>query len=288
MITIVRTEPAEPAWSEWRKRAQAATCALVERVESGAKPDIDDRIYKDAMQYLLALSREKCAYCESSITTTHSGDVEHYRPKGRIKDHVTGKVIRLPDDSDDHPGYWWLAYEWKNLLPSCIDCNRRRWHDNEQGGKGELFPLCPGGNRAVKPGDEKDEDPLLLNPMLPDFKTEDHLKFHANGLISPLSDKGTESCRIFGLNLREPLVVARRQRFKEAIRAFSQLLTKLTSDALREGPMPEDEIELRREINQMWTGEQPYGACTREALRYYADALSRKGVPVKLPLEIPV
>jgi hypothetical protein len=25
--------------------------------------------------------------------------------------------------SVEHPGYFWLAYHWKNLLPSCAFCN---------------------------------------------------------------------------------------------------------------------------------------------------------------------
>ncbi|MEF9674035.1 hypothetical protein QNM99_25505 [Pseudomonas sp. PCH446] len=41
-------------------------------------------------------------------------DVEHYRPKGAVSEDAS------------HPGYWWVAMDWDNLLPSCIDCNRKR------------------------------------------------------------------------------------------------------------------------------------------------------------------
>src|SRR4051794_32743307 len=57
----------------------------------------------------------KCAYCESFYEATAPVDVEHYRPKGEIVTS-TGRTLR--------PGYYWLAAEWGNLLPSCIDCNR--------------------------------------------------------------------------------------------------------------------------------------------------------------------
>ena len=56
----------------------------------------------------------KCAYCESFYAAQAPVDIEHYRPKGAV------------EDDPDHPGYWWLAMAWENLLPSCIDCNRRR------------------------------------------------------------------------------------------------------------------------------------------------------------------
>jgi hypothetical protein len=285
MIAIPRSDPAEQQWREWRDRARVATARLIERVAHGEEPEVDDRIYKEAMSYLLTLSKGKCAYCESNIPLTHPGDVEHFRPKGRIRDHLTGKIVRLPDDSRDHPGYWWLAYEWENLLPSCIDCNRRRRHDNELGGKGEFFPLR--GNRALQPGEEANEEPLLLNPSSPSFSTADHFEFHEDGMIKPISDAGAESCKIFALNLREPLVMARRQRFKEAKRAFNELLNTLIAHGLGEDALSEHEIELRREINQMWMGEAPYGACTREALGQIVEVLASRGFPVRLPLQVP-
>lgn len=73
------------------------------------------RAYKedDVRHALEALFHGKCAYCESRYDVTGPVDVEHFRPKGGAKDGT-------------HGGYWWLAATWGNLLPSCIDCNRRR------------------------------------------------------------------------------------------------------------------------------------------------------------------
>lgn len=69
---------------------------------------------EDVKLALRNLFHGKCAYCESAIEATQPTDVEHYRPKGGVQDRKA------------HPGYWWLAMRWSNLLPSCIDCNRRR------------------------------------------------------------------------------------------------------------------------------------------------------------------
>ena len=72
----------------------------------------------------LALDRlfhGKCAYCEAVYASVQPMDVEHWRPKGEIKfidENGTKKSLK--------PGYYWLAAEWSNLLPSCIDCNRQR------------------------------------------------------------------------------------------------------------------------------------------------------------------
>ncbi len=63
----------------------------------------------------------KCAYCESVYAGTQPMDVEHWRPKGEIARIESGKRIKVRK-----PGYYWLAAEWTNLLPSCIDCNRQR------------------------------------------------------------------------------------------------------------------------------------------------------------------
>lgn len=155
---------------------------------------------KDALEKLF---HGKCAYCESFYAGVHPVDVEHYRPKGEV-DGVAG-----------HRGYWWLAMDWENLLPSCIDCNRRRNQKApkpskdgrptllENGdfdrsksilmGKQSIFPLA-GSHRAAGPGDDINaEDRLLLDPTRDD--PDDHLVFHVdrNHLISIVYPKPLET-----------------------------------------------------------------------------------------------
>lgn len=67
----------------------------------------------DVKLALRALANSKCAYCESKIAAVRAEEVEHYRPKGGI------------DNEPLHPGYWWLAHDWDNLLPTCRGCNHR-------------------------------------------------------------------------------------------------------------------------------------------------------------------
>jgi uncharacterized protein (TIGR02646 family) len=105
----------------------------------------------------------KCAYCESLYANQAPVDVEHYRPKGAV-------------EGEAHSGYWWFAMEWTNLLPSCIDCNRRRkqmtpvvtgdlnvLYRQMLTGKQNSFPIA--GIRATdETADVVAEDALLLDP----------------------------------------------------------------------------------------------------------------------------
>ena len=108
----------------------------------------------DVRNALNELFHGKCAYCESLIVAAAPLDVELYRPKAGVA------------ESPDHPGYWWLASDWDNMLASCADCNRVRSHAGERAGKGNRFPLLDEAKRAFTSGAEADETPLLLNPCL--------------------------------------------------------------------------------------------------------------------------
>jgi hypothetical protein len=74
-------------------------------------------------------------------------------------------------DGQNHPGYWWLAVRWDNLVPACGMCNTY---------KTDRFPLE--GSRAISPQDGSDleslqdlEKPLVLHPLVDE--PEDHLDF---------------------------------------------------------------------------------------------------------------
>lgn len=156
----------------------------------------------------------KCAYCETHYGATQPVAIEHYRPKSEVSEGT--KRIR--------PGYYWLAAEWANLFPSCTDCNSRRGHKFPDGtrqtlGKGNEFPLARPDRRATGPGEERGEQPLLLNPSK-DF-ADRHLRFYvvdgsgdvvAQPTISPsgkVSVRGETSIRVYALN--RPQLVKRRR-----------------------------------------------------------------------------
>ena len=184
----------------------------------------------DVAAGLEAMFGQKCAYCESDYGAVAPTDIEHYRPKG---------AIAAPNRKARKPGYYWLAAEWSNLLRSCIDCNRARRHEYEDGravsGKANQFPLIDESKRASAPDEEAREEPLLLDPTRDN--PDAHLEFISEGVVRPALRNGAESERgratigVLGLS-RHELVRTRRDRqlwiddeiayFKEAAQRFGQ------------------------------------------------------------------
>lgn len=185
------------------------------------KPDPKDafkyRAYKgdDIRAALEALFHGKCAYCETVYAASMPVDIEHYRPKGAVSEDA------------GHGGYWWLAMAWDNVLPSCIDCNRKRGQilvqpssslaalaastrpAGSQSGKKDSFPLTATGVRAVaEQSDFTTEHPLLLDPCRDDPCQSLTYNFDPTcpaGLMLPAGNPGQEergaaSIQIYGLN----------------------------------------------------------------------------------------
>jgi len=197
------------------------------------------KIYKDqdVKDRLNELFHGKCAYCESSYAETAPVDIEPFRPKGAVLNNQ-GDLIK--------PGYYWLASEWDNLLPSCIDCNRGRTHEHADGdpllsGKANHFPVSADIRTSDRmlPGIEAGEKRLLLHPCRD--RPERHLRYreHVLGLeVFPVkkatgpSRKGEESIRIYGLN-RQELIQARgalNKRIRLQAKIANETLADLAAD----------------------------------------------------------
>lgn len=152
--------------------ARAADATLIKRAiySDPYQADDDEGLQSRVIDKLNDWYFSKCAYCERFYKL----DVEHYRPKGEVR----GEDNELISDT----GYYWLGYEWSNLLPACISCNR-------DGGKNSKFPYLKGGTVVSAPSfgadsnldfslclathqNFKNELPALLNPELDDdFET---------------------------------------------------------------------------------------------------------------------
>lgn len=163
-----------------RARAHMANPATREKTFGFSVYKADE--VKAALQ---SLFHGKCAYCETYYDAMAPVDVEHFRPRGAV------------EGEPDHPGYWWLAGDWRNLLPSCIDCNRRRRQETPEPstslvalrehatrtvstGKQSAFPVA--GHRALGELDDlAAEKAYLLNPTEDD--PDDHLEFHIDPLF---------------------------------------------------------------------------------------------------------
>jgi hypothetical protein len=259
MIKINFIEPNSPGWIAWKGKCATACNQLIADVAAGALPVITS-LYKEQKEVLFRTSENyygKCVYCETLITSNQPGDVEHYRPKGRITDAKNKRVLVRNALGHDipHPGYYWLAYEHTNLLPGCIDCNRPS-SGNSGGtliGKWDQFPVT--GNHAISPGGEINEDPLIINPTIEN--PDDHLEIDSLGLLSHKTPKGETTINIFGLNLRQTLVEERKRAYKSIKDKARLLLIALTMEA--------DPTEYIIEIENAKEGSLPYSMAGRRA-----------------------
>lgn len=159
-----------------------------------------------SIESLRLIYNNKCAYCETIESPGSTLRVDHFRPKDKVQD--TNPV---------YDGYYWLGYEWSNLILTCEKCNRR---------KSNKFPLEDENCRVVcKPvlnvtglpnqlssradlNYLKSERPLLLNPEIDEV--EKHLVFKADGTVKPLTLKGKTSINLYHL-YREPLNIERKK-----------------------------------------------------------------------------
>lgn len=168
----------DPDWDAWVASCTTSRDALLASDEPSPARLVKDDLYKAQRDRFLEASAKKCAYCELGIAPgQRKGDVEHYRPKGAVK-RRDGTLVTIHQDGQPvkHPGYYWLAYSWENLLPSCLACNRPGT-DAASGvvtGKANTFPQL-NAVWASGPDDLDQEDPALLNPWFDD--PADHLEF---------------------------------------------------------------------------------------------------------------
>jgi 5-methylcytosine-specific restriction endonuclease McrA len=104
---------------------------------------------------LWAIGYMKCWYSEASLQECE-GHVEHYRPKKRLS-------------GAGHEGYWWRAFDWTNLRLAHPTVNRRKtdYLTGKRVGKGSYFPLRDEPSRANNLAEEANEEPILLDPVIP-------------------------------------------------------------------------------------------------------------------------
>jgi uncharacterized protein (TIGR02646 family) len=118
--------------------------------QGSAKFEFDRTIYshENIKNQLIRQQNGKCAFCEQHILSLDYGDVEHFRPKG---------AYVQKNESYNYPGYFRLAYDFKNLMLCCKICNQRN--------KKNYFPIIRIGERANTDNHKLvSEKPFFINP----------------------------------------------------------------------------------------------------------------------------
>jgi hypothetical protein len=156
-------EAEKPGWlhraSVQTEACRTATCYIPRKKE----------IWGDVKQVYMKLQYGKCAFCEAKIGDQSFDriefDVEHFRPKSKVRQWPTSKLkselnlsytFATGDAAD--LGYYLLPYHPLNYLASCKKCNTNC--------KSDYFPIA--GSRALHLEDWsklKKEAPFLLYPL---------------------------------------------------------------------------------------------------------------------------
>ncbi|HBL27345.1 MAG TPA: hypothetical protein DD490_10975 [Acidobacteria bacterium] len=279
-------------WSTWQKRAEKATQDVIDAWETwkatapaGSKFSYKwkDKIWSDLKDWLLEnVFHGKCAYCETKATRW-SPHGEHFRPKGGVTCKIPGQeglhVGRCTDvdgQAIDHPGYFWLAYHWWNLVPSCEKCNAGEGKQTQFPVKSAayvlLHPVAPGGGtlkHPVRPSaqwpgygylhpEDLDtlEDRLLLHPYADDPRQ--HLVFGDRGLVAAKSERGKHSIEVY--RLAAEALRQERQRAQEA--ALNKYLMALGAGA----DMKAKRANAAATLADHRAGIEPYSAAVLDYL----------------------
>ena len=182
----------------------------------------------------------KCCYCESGHSATSAGRIDHFRPKGAVR--------QGPTSARSRPGYYWLAYAWHNLLLACEKCNRQ---------KSDYFPLEESGRRARNHLDQIErEAPLLLNPYA-DLDPSKHLAF-AGSACRPLTERGRVTVAVLGLN---------RPELQEKRQTELNVLTLLRTVAREPNHALSTRQQARDFVQSRTRPDAPYTAMVRHYLR---------------------
>lgn len=211
MIRVDRSK-VDPPPALAAAKATKELAANKKLAKEGRYQEMKFDVYKDGSvkDVLAQLFQGKCAYCECVYVAQQPGDVEHFRPKALVAvRRPNGKVVYKP-------GYYWLAADWNNLLPSCIDCNRQRKHAIELGagkrvmGKANWFPVDPESKRAKRASAVAKEPSVLLDPCRDE--PAQHVGFDDDGSVkarspnlgpSPRGQATIEYCALSRLELAQ-------------------------------------------------------------------------------------
>jgi uncharacterized protein (TIGR02646 family) len=214
---------------------------------------------KDVRAALWIMQNKKCCYCERRRDMNRESDIDHFRPKA--------EVTMAPN----HKGYWWLAYDWKNLLFCCRYCN--------QSYKLNHFPVPDEGKRvggAAQPLAQ--ERAYLLDPCSDDDDPESCFTYYVKELrlaagekeflvyVQPRPDddwkkqRAGKTIEVLGLN-RTDLLEER----GKCVEKLRMLVIKM--HAARQIMARDKESEAAGEIYQATRASQSFAGFCREYFR---------------------
>lgn len=239
-IRINGTPPAD-----WVEEANEVTRQLREAADEEARKAIikkHENLWRDnrIRNWLLEQFNNKCWYSES-IDSTAAVHVDHYRPKGRVKEMPGGESCE---------GYWWLAFDWTNYRICGQLLNVK---------KGDLFPLAEGVRCSPDhPESIYLEAPLLIDPISDQARLISYEIDEEGCRAIPTADidekdeqRALKTIEILGLNIRHRLNVKRRSVWDDClsqIAKFKGINITRCGQALKILLQEEAKLALKRKI----------------------------------------
>lgn len=167
----------------------------------------DDKLIRQLRDNLIGVFSSKCAYCETKVGVSDPGTLDPFRPRNGARGLKKGQYAPMH--------YWWLFYEWDNMMLSCSMCNQKY--------KRDFFPIEE-ESRRVQEGMRGEslfsEGALLIDPC--NENPEEHLSFSEDGTVSAITTKGQVTIDVLGLN-RVPLIKDREDKAKQLRRNLDSL-----------------------------------------------------------------
>lgn len=171
--------------------------------------DANTACYRDTtIGSLMDLYDNKCAICERSRGTELQ--VDHYRPK-KNRNNTSNKEY-------NQSGYYWLTYEWENLIPLCSKCNQKKsnkfplkgWNDRNRISDHLNINNIQGFNPTDLNWLQQYERPLMINPEI-EIQPARHFIFKSDGEMLGRTEEGEETIKICDLNRKD----LRRERIED-------------------------------------------------------------------------
>lgn len=243
---------------DWVDEADAVTEQLRKAPNATARATIIEKhegLWRDERirGWLLRQFSNKCWYSEAyeSVSSVH---VDHYRPKGRVKESLGG------DTSD---GYWWLAFDWSNYRICGQLLNVK---------KGDLFPVVE-GPRCTADGTIalRLESPILIDPIDEDDvglisyeKDEDAcLAVCASDIAEADKTRVTQSIEILGLNRLDRLNTKRAMYWDKCLQSIEEYKTSTGPQPLRKFA----QASARKHLKEMITYEAEFSSVVLACIR---------------------
>jgi hypothetical protein len=181
MIRLKRPSAPERLSTILTSRAQEAAAFYRKRKEGRKQSRFDFSLKVDWLE----LGFSKCAYCEQKLTP-RTEITCRYRPEAAARD--------WPSRREWPEHYWWVAFEWRNLLPLCPTCTSL---------KRSFFPVKQRSQIDVPWDELGKEGPRLIDPFTED--PAEFIGFDEHGRATPKNPRGDFMIRLLTLNRTELL-----------------------------------------------------------------------------------